>query len=230
VIRALSLDFGETLTTLDADLLVEKLARRSVHATAHALERALPAAWQIYQTPDARAGHHPWKPFMTRLLELAGCAFDAGLVDHLFEDQQRQNLWRRPLPGMIELVREARAAGIPVAVVSNSEGFLHELVAELGWTADLPIVFDSGRVGVAKPEPAIFRLAAERLGVPLCELVHVGDSLRADVHGALGAGARPVWFTCPPSWPSPPTDPPAGVPVCASAEELRAVLGLASRP
>jgi putative hydrolase of the HAD superfamily len=229
MIRALSLDFGETLTTLDADLLVEKLARRGVQATAVSLERALPAAWQIYQTPAASAGHHPWKPFMTRLLELAGCSFGAALVEDLFEDQQRQNLWRRPLPGMSELVRDAHAAGVPVAVVSNSEGFLLELVAELGWTDDLPIVFDSGKLGVAKPEPEIFRLAAERLGVALTDLVHVGDSLRADVHGALGAGARPIWFTCPPSWPTPPTDPPAGVTVCSSAAELRAALGLASR-
>jgi putative hydrolase of the HAD superfamily len=45
-----------------------------------------------------------------------------------------------------------------------------------------------------KPDPAIFRYALERAGVEPHEAVHVGDSLEADVAGALGAGMRAVWF------------------------------------
>jgi FMN phosphatase YigB (HAD superfamily) len=53
----------------------------------------------------------------------------------------------------------------------------------------------SGEAGVAKPDPAIFALAAEAAGVPLDAAWHVGDSLTSDIAGArnarVGAG---VWL------------------------------------
>ena len=55
------------------------------------------------------------------------------------------------------------------------------------------VILDSAVVGVAKPDPAIFRLALDALGVPADRSVlHVGDSLRYDVAGALAAGLQPV--------------------------------------
>ena len=52
----------------------------------------------------------------------------------------------------------------------------------------------SEHAGSFKPEEAIFRYALERAGVEPNEAVHVGDSLEADVAGALGAGMRAVWL------------------------------------
>ena len=55
------------------------------------------------------------------------------------------------------------------------------------------VILDSAVVGVAKPDPAIFRIALDALGVPADRSVlHVGDSLRYDVAGALAAGLQPV--------------------------------------
>lgn len=51
-----------------------------------------------------------------------------------------------------------------------------------------PPVIDSARVGVAKPDPAVFRLALDHLGLPASAVVHVGDSVAADVRGATAAG------------------------------------------
>jgi putative hydrolase of the HAD superfamily len=45
-----------------------------------------------------------------------------------------------------------------------------------------------------KPGTPIFRWTAERLGVPLDRIVHVGDSWGADVDGALRAGMPAIWF------------------------------------
>ena len=56
-------------------------------------------------------------------------------------------------------------------------------------------VIDSAVVGVSKPDPAIFALALDALGMPAVDrrtVVHVGDSLRYDVTGAIAAGVRPV--------------------------------------
>ena len=57
------------------------------------------------------------------------------------------------------------------------------------------MVIDSAVVGVSKPDPAIFALALDALGLPdvaRSTVVHVGDSLRYDVAGALAAGIRPI--------------------------------------
>jgi putative hydrolase of the HAD superfamily len=133
---------------------------------------------------------------MARLLERGGVPSPAiaDTVDWLWTEQPRQNLWRRPIAGMIELCRALRAAGVRVGVVSNSEGRLAELIAEVGWADDFAVVADSGRLGIEKPDPRIFHWAAERLGVPPERVVHVGDSWGADVDGALSAGMRAIWF------------------------------------
>ena len=53
-------------------------------------------------------------------------------------------------------------------------------------------ILDSDVVGVAKPDPRIFEMALERLGVPAARAIHVGDTPAADVDGACAAGVRPV--------------------------------------
>jgi putative hydrolase of the HAD superfamily len=50
----------------------------------------------------------------------------------------------------------------------------------------------SGVVGVAKPDPGIFRAALDQAGVAAGACLHVGDSLDADVAGARAVGMIPV--------------------------------------
>ena len=52
----------------------------------------------------------------------------------------------------------------------------------------------SESLGVAKPDRVIFQTAAARTGCSVEECVHAGDSLTADVQGALGAGMGAVWL------------------------------------
>lgn len=195
--RAVSFDFGQTLAELDTGLLAARVRERGVAAEEARLEAAVPAAWHAYN--DAvRAGTsgHPWKLLMTTLLREGGVEAAAieAVTEFLWDEQPKKNLWRRPIPGMIELVRELALAGVPVAVLSNSEGKLFELVVELGWERDFLAVADSGKLGMEKPDRPIFEWTRERLGVAMDEVVHVGDSVAADVAGALRAGMRAVWF------------------------------------
>src|SRR5206468_2331163 len=53
-------------------------------------------------------------------------------------------------------------------------------------------IVHSTRAGVAKPDPAIFHLALEALGVPPAEALHAGNEVVADVEGARAAGLRAV--------------------------------------
>lgn len=55
-------------------------------------------------------------------------------------------------------------------------------------------VIISGEVGVAKPDRSVFALALQKLGVGKENVWHVGDSLKTDVAGAVGAGLTAVWL------------------------------------
>lgn len=197
---AVTFDFGQTLCDLDTGMLSRRLAERGLDVAADRLEASVPEAWSAYDAA-IHAGHggHPWKFLMTRLLTLAGAPAEPALVlrecvDWLWTEQPSKNLWRRPIAGMIDVVRALRGAGVPVGIVSNSEGKLAELAAEIGWEAEFLFVADSGKLGIEKPDPAIFLWAAERLPAPAAQVVHVGDSWAADVEGALRAGMRAIWF------------------------------------
>lgn len=89
------------------------------------------------------------------------------------------------------------AARARVGIISNgSEDRQLAKLRSLGtheWVAP-ESVFVSGAVGLAKPDPALFQLACERLGVSAGNSAYVGDSLSLDVAGSNAAGMTSVWF------------------------------------
>jgi putative hydrolase of the HAD superfamily len=180
---------------LDLAFLARRLAERGVAVEIPALAAAAPSAWQHYDALVDPAGGHPWRELMTALLAGAGVAADriGPLVDWLWDEQPRANLWRAQIPGMVALARELSSRGVAVAVLSNSEGRLAELLAEIGLADAFAAVIDSGRVGIEKPDRRIFDHALEVLGASRPG-IHIGDSWPADIAGALGAGWRAIWF------------------------------------
>ena len=75
-----------------------------------------------------------------------------------------------------------------VAVVSNSDGSVRGSLGEAGLLDLFEFVVDSHEVGVAKPDPAIFHAALERMGLEPSNAWYVGDSVFHDVNGARAAG------------------------------------------
>lgn len=57
-----------------------------------------------------------------------------------------------------------------------------------------PVLVVSEAVGVAKPDPAIFQTALQRLHCAASEVVMVGDSWPADILGATNLGVRAIWL------------------------------------
>ena len=194
--KAVSFDFGQTLGELDHEFLQRRLRERGVAFDPLSAQAASVEAWHAYGTKKAEGHARAWLAMIELMLLGGGVPASAAkqLGDWLWDEQPRHNLWRRPIPGMIELVRELRRAKLPVAIISNSEGHLAELVSELGWSSDFDVVVDSGKIGIDKPDPRIFLQACAALGVPATELLHVGDAWEADVNGALGVSAHAVWF------------------------------------
>jgi putative hydrolase of the HAD superfamily len=93
-------------------------------------------------------------------------------------------------PDVAPALRELREAGLKLVVVSNWDHSLHERLQETGLAPLLDGALASAEVGSAKPDGAIFAAALELAGTG--DAWHVGDTVEADVEGALNAGLRPV--------------------------------------
>ena len=92
-----------------------------------------------------------------------------------------------PLPGVRETLQALRDRGIVLAMVSNWDCALHEHVERVGLSHLFTTIVASAEAGAEKPDPRIFRLALERLGVDPARALHVGDE-RNDEEGAAAAG------------------------------------------
>ncbi|HLH65243.1 MAG TPA: HAD-IA family hydrolase [Solirubrobacteraceae bacterium] len=86
----------------------------------------------------------------------------------------------------------AREAGLAAVAVSNWDVSLEGVLEHAGLAPLLDAVVTSAAVGAAKPDGAIFRFALELAGAQPRRAVHIGDSLREDVEGALRCGIRAV--------------------------------------
>jgi putative hydrolase of the HAD superfamily len=227
--RAVTFDFGQTLAELDHEFLMRRVHTFGAELDPAASHAATVSAWHAYGAAKALGHARAWQAMMLELLrgggvrkvraEAADPTYAEKIAQLLWDAQPTHNLWRKPIPGMFELVSELAANQVPVGIISNSEGHLAELVEELGYGALFSVIIDSGRVGVDKPNPRIFQLAADALSVPLAQIVHVGDAWEADVLGARAASAHAIWYA--------PTDDralPEGVVACRNAGELRQAL------
>ena len=87
-----------------------------------------------------------------------------------------------------------RAAGRGVGLISNWDTRLPALLDELDLSRRFDWVHVSCLVGAEKPDPAIFRRALVQSGLPAERALHVGDSYRDDVAGALAAGMHAAWL------------------------------------
>ena len=92
-------------------------------------------------------------------------------------------------PGAVEALESLRAHGLELAVVSNWDVGLAEHLERIGLGRLFSAIVTTAEAGAAKPDPAAFRLALERLGVQPERALHVGDEPE-DEQGAAAAGMR----------------------------------------
>lgn len=196
----LSLDAGNTIVFLDhgacAEIVAQTLGRG---VPAAAIERAegvakkrLDAQQLLPPLPDDDITP-TWGAFMATLVQIAtevDPARAAACARALWREHRRFNLWRKVPDGLVEAVAAVRARGVPVVVVSNSEGRLKQLFGQLGLDGAFDLVIDSHEVGVEKPDPRIFALALRPFDVAPARALHLGDTYATDVVGARAAGLR----------------------------------------
>jgi putative hydrolase of the HAD superfamily len=131
----------------------------------------------------------------------------------------------RAYPDAPPALRELRARGLRLVVVSNWDASLHDRLRETGLAPLVDGAVASAELGHAKPDRAIFDHALALAGVPARAALHAGDSPEADVKGALAAGLRAVLVARDGARAAPP-----GVPVIGSLAELPAHVARGSYP
>lgn len=100
----------------------------------------------------------------------------------------------RPERGMIDAVRELRRAGVRTALVSNSWGAASYPAGLLNDLFDAVVI--SGQVGLRKPDPEIYRLAVQKVGLDPAECVFV-DDLPSNIGPAAQLGMGTIRHTDP---------------------------------
>jgi putative hydrolase of the HAD superfamily len=202
--RAVILDVGGVLLVPHADSVNEVLAPFDIQLDAEHAQRAHYAGVHSLDgaEEDLRLEGHA---YLVGYLEAAGITERdrdraLGGMRELWRRPSLE-LWRQPVSGSVEALRQLAADGYPLGIVSNADGTIEEQlrrgqICQLGEGLGVPVlaIIDSHVVGIAKPAAAIFRHALEPMGIAPEQATYVGDTVRYDIRGARAAGLHPVHF------------------------------------
>ncbi|MFB9904044.1 HAD family hydrolase [Allokutzneria oryzae] len=193
-VRALVVDYGGVLTTPLGPSFATWLAADGIEPVGYAevlrdwLGRSAPPDSPVHLLERGELDVAEFNRLLAdRLTTVDGREIVVeGLLDRAFGTV-------RPEPTMLDLVRAARAAGMRTALLSNSWGnsYPMDVLAPL-----CDVVVISGEVGMRKPEERIYRLTADRLGLPPEQCLFLDDA-QPNVDGAVNAGMRALLHTDP---------------------------------
>ncbi|HEU0298763.1 MAG TPA: HAD-IA family hydrolase [Longimicrobium sp.] len=194
--KAVLFDAGNTLVWLDHPYMVQVLREHGVETS---VEEIMDAEYQFKLLMDAtarekgeeRARGSRYFAEIFRLLGVPEEVFPS-VGQRLFARHEHRHLWSSVRERTAETLDELRRRGYRLGVISNADGRVEALLETVGLRPHFELVIDSGAVGIDKPDPRIFRMAAERMGVQPHEAVYVGDIYEIDVQGARAAGMHAI--------------------------------------
>lgn len=189
--RAILFDAGGTLLLQDPVEMSRLLDTRIDPTAAHRAHYHAMAEYSDLRIQGSELGWDWWLERYFTLLEIP--------EPHLAGERVKRGygLWNHPLDGVAEAVSELRRRGVRIAVVSNSDGSVTGSLAEAGLADEFEFVIDSHLAGVSKPDPAIFEVALDRLGMDPQDAWYVGDSVFHDINGARAASLARAFLVDP---------------------------------
>jgi putative hydrolase of the HAD superfamily len=184
---ALILDYGEVLSLPQhPDAIARMAAQLDVPP-----ERFAQAYWRHRRSYDLGLPAHEYWQRVASDLSIDGNppAEDLIAIDVASWMSFRDEMW--------QLAAEARAAGIRTAVLSNGiREVLAQLDVERPLSAHFDVVVISYAVGCAKPDPQIYQITLDRLGVAPAHALFVDDRVE-NIEGARRLGIDTLHFTAP---------------------------------
>ncbi len=126
--------------------------------------------------------------------------------EELYEFFRSSRAWL-VYPEVLSTLSELKDHGFRLGIISNFDSRLRDVLVNLGIDPFFEQVTLSWEIGVAKPDPKIFAIALDRMGLRGSEALHLGDSIEEDIKAAQRAGIRavlvdrrrahPGWTACP---------------------------------
>jgi len=197
-LEAVLLDAGGTLIHPDHGFILERLAAAGVTADpdgyAAARRHAQAAVGDILRSDDPGTDETRARAWFVALLTHLGCPADRmeSIGDAIRQRHWEGRLWVRPVAGTREMLEALKGSGLRLGVISNADGRVAEYLATAGLADCFEFIIDSAIEGIEKPDPRIFQIACDRMGVGPEAVVYVGDTYEVDVLGARAAGIRAI--------------------------------------
>jgi|SRR5208282_265957 len=218
-LKAIFFDVGNTLLFPDWSVILAPLYRRNVVPTMeqwHAIERTTKKEFDNMLQKHGHADHSYWHLFYSHLLDELQIKDDA-IRDSLVAATRISANWSGLCPGTRDSLQRL-GLRYRLAVISNADGKIAELLARNGIADCFETITDSGLVGYEKPHPAIFEAALHSLDVVAGESLYVGDVHSVDYLGATRVGMHAILFDVAGAYLD------DGLPRVASLEELELCL------
>lgn len=196
--RAVLFDAGNTLVFIDRDRILEIFRKMGLDPDEARFGEAEREARFELSTNEKEGlsgtERQVWMDYFATLFRRSGVPEEVtgAVAERLREVHATDHLWSHVDPRTPEALETLLDRGHRLAVVSNADGRVEALLEDRGLTPYLEFVIDSHVVGVAKPDPGIFRIALDRLGLPAEDVLYVGDLYAVDVKGARAAGLEAV--------------------------------------
>ena len=207
ILRAITFDVTHTLihSPRFGEIYSEVLDRHGLQVPPEEAARLVRLVWQEFACaadpsrdrftshPDGPSGW--WGRFLERFCEHLGTPPPSRFAAaELFARFGRPDAWE-VYPDVRDTLAVLRESGLKLAVVSNWDPRLPELLRRLGLARLFDALVYSSEVGVEKPDPRIFEEALRRLEVEPGMALHVGDGRLEDVEGAQAVGMRALHLT-----------------------------------
>lgn len=194
VLETIFFDVGSTLVFAEPNLVRGPLLDRGITPSdtqLRAAEReARVAIDDILLERTAPVDGTYWKAYYSKLSRDLAIS-DEGLISALIERARVSSNWCLLKPDTNEVLEEL-SSRYPLAIISNADGKIVDLLKKVGIRRFFKTITDSGSIGVEKPDPRIFRAALESLNAKPETSLYVGDIYSVDYMGAAGVGMQSI--------------------------------------
>ena len=146
----------------------------------------------VRRSPDLwlQAESGPLGPMFAELGARLGVVVDVEEAVGFRNEYARESL--HPRDGVVETLTELRARGLGVGLISNCTSDVPEIWPETAFAPLFDVAVFSSACGLVKPDPRIYALVLDGLGVEPREALFVGDGANDELGGAERVGMRPV--------------------------------------
>jgi FMN phosphatase YigB (HAD superfamily) len=194
-LKAIFFDVGNTLLFPDRSHILAPLRQRKLTPSLqqwHAIERETKKEFDQILQHDGKADRSFWYLFHSHLLHELGID-DNALRDEMVEATRVSANWCDIRPGTREVLLRL-GQRYPLAVISNADGKIADVLERCGIVDCFRTITDSGLIGCEKPHAAIFEEALRGMHAVAEQSLYVGDVYSVDYLGATRAGMQAILF------------------------------------